>query len=78
MDIDKEHPDEIVKEPKSLTEDEKQRLVSQSSRLVPEYQAKQLETNAKKHWDLFYSKTFVNLSMSSPSVSNLIMFRREE
>ncbi|XP_037035952.1 tRNA N(3)-methylcytidine methyltransferase METTL6 [Bradysia coprophila] len=56
MDIVKECPDKLVKEPKSLSEDEKRMLVTQSSRLVTEYQAKQLETHAQKHWDLFYKR----------------------
>lgn len=59
MDIVEEQPDEIVKEQKFLTEDEKQQLVSQSSRLVPVYQANQLEKNAQKHWDLFYKRNEV-------------------
>lgn len=56
MDIDTDRSDEIVKEPKSLTEDEKQQLVSQASRLVPAYQANQLEKFAQRHWDLFYKR----------------------
>ncbi|KAJ6629256.1 tRNA N(3)-methylcytidine methyltransferase METTL6 [Pseudolycoriella hygida] len=56
MDLTNNFPDEIIKETKSLTEDEKQKLASQSSRLVPEYQANQLEKNAQKHWDLFYKR----------------------
>ncbi len=56
MDIAKEQPDEIIKHPKSLTEDEKLQLISQSSRLVPTHQANQLEKNAQKHWDLFYKR----------------------
>lgn len=60
MDFDKEQPgdepDEIIKVPKNLTDAERQQLVSQSSRLVSEYQANQLEKNAQKHWDLFYKR----------------------
>lgn len=56
MDSDTEQPDEIVKEPKSLSEEEQQQLFTQSSRLVPAYQAIQLEKNAQKHWDLFYKR----------------------
>lgn len=42
--------------PKILSNDERKQLEQQNSRLVPEFKAKQLEENAKKHWDLFYKR----------------------
>lgn len=42
--------------PKCLTEEEKQQLERQNSRLIPEFKAEQLEKNAQKHWDLFYKR----------------------
>lgn len=41
---------------KLLTDDEKQQLEYQNSRLVPEFKANQLELCARKHWDLFYKR----------------------
>ncbi|XP_034951577.1 tRNA N(3)-methylcytidine methyltransferase METTL6 [Chelonus insularis] len=41
---------------KRLTEEEFERMLAQDSRLVSEFQAKQLENEAKKHWDLFYKR----------------------
>lgn len=42
--------------PKALTDDEKSQLEYQNSRLVPEFKAIQLESNARKNWDLFYKR----------------------
>lgn len=41
---------------KALTDEEKQKLEYQNSRLVPEFKANQLELNARKNWDLFYKR----------------------
>lgn len=49
-------PDELILNDKSLTDDEKQQLDAQNSRLVSAFQAVELEKNAKKHWDLFYKR----------------------
>ena len=56
MDLSQETPDEILSEPKKLTEDEQQKLAAQNSRLVPDHKSIQLEKDAKKHWDLFYKR----------------------
>lgn len=47
---------DVTREPKILTDDEKQQLKQQNSRLVPEFKANQLELNARKNWDLFYKR----------------------
>lgn len=39
-----------------LTQEEANKMLAQDSRLVPEFRAKQLENDAKKHWDLFYKR----------------------
>lgn len=41
---------------KQLTAEESSRLKAQDTRLVSDFQAMQLEKNAKKHWDLFYKR----------------------
>lgn len=41
---------------KQLTDDERIQLDKQNSRLVPDFKANQLETNARKHWDIFYKR----------------------
>lgn len=41
---------------KELTDDEKQRLEAQNSRLIPEVKAAKLEREAKRHWDIFYKR----------------------
>lgn len=42
-----------------LTAEEIEKMQAQNSRLVPDFQAMQLEKNAKKHWDLFYKRNEV-------------------
>lgn len=42
--------------PKALTEDEKSKLEYQNTRLVPEFKATRLESDARKNWDLFYKR----------------------
>ncbi|KAG6459707.1 hypothetical protein O3G_MSEX011555 [Manduca sexta] len=41
---------------KELTEEEKQRLEAQNSRIIPESKAAKLEREAKRHWDIFYKR----------------------
>lgn len=41
---------------KTLTDDEKNRLELQNSRLIPEAKAMRLEKDAKRHWDIFYKR----------------------
>ncbi|XP_039765492.1 tRNA N(3)-methylcytidine methyltransferase METTL6 [Pararge aegeria] len=41
---------------KELTDEEKQLLESQNSRIIPYGKAQKLEKEAKKHWDLFYKR----------------------
>ncbi|CAG9575402.1 unnamed protein product [Danaus chrysippus] len=41
---------------KILSEDEKQRLEAQNSRIIPEAKALRLEREAKRHWDIFYKR----------------------
>ncbi|KAK1123130.1 hypothetical protein K0M31_008763 [Melipona bicolor] len=41
---------------KQLTQEEVEKMQAQNSRLVPEFQANELEKNTKKHWDLFYKR----------------------
>lgn len=43
-------------EAKILTEEEREKLEYQNTRLVPDFKANQLEINARKHWDLFYKR----------------------
>ncbi|KAJ0180884.1 hypothetical protein K1T71_002969 [Dendrolimus kikuchii] len=51
-----EGEDIFVHRLKNLTEDEKKRLESQNSRLIPESKAVRLEKDAKRHWDIFYKR----------------------
>lgn len=76
--------DETPSSTKLLTDDEKTQLERQNSRLVPEYKATQLETNARKHWDLFYKRNdtrffrdrhwttreFIELVSSEPAINS--------
>ncbi|XP_055642725.1 tRNA N(3)-methylcytidine methyltransferase METTL6 [Toxorhynchites rutilus septentrionalis] len=41
---------------KILTEEEKLRLTEQNKRMVSDFQARKLESEARKHWDLFYKR----------------------
>ncbi|XP_049859440.1 tRNA N(3)-methylcytidine methyltransferase METTL6 [Schistocerca gregaria] len=41
---------------RTLTADERSKLESQNSRLVPQFLATKLELEAKKNWDLFYKR----------------------
>lgn len=51
-----ENGDVFIHRLKELTDDEKQRLVAQNSRLIPEAKAARLEKDAKRHWDIFYKR----------------------
>lgn len=42
--------------PKSLTEEEKQCLEQQNTRLISDHKSQTLEKNARKYWDLFYKR----------------------
>ena len=42
-----------------LSSEEIRKMKAQDSRLVSEFQAMQIEKNAKKHWDLFYKRNEV-------------------
>lgn len=52
--------DVFVHRLKELTEDEKQRLESHNSRMIPEPKAAKLEREAKRHWDIFYKNNKTN------------------
>jgi methyltransferase-like protein 6 len=46
----------VLSEPPELTEQMKVTLEKQNSRMVSEFQAKKLEAQASKHWNLFYKR----------------------
>lgn len=48
--------DVVTTSAKVLTDDEKIRLEEQNKRMVSDFQARKLETEARKHWDLFYKR----------------------
>lgn len=48
--------DVVTNSVKVLTDDEKLRLEEQNKRMVTDFQAKKLEQEARKHWDLFYKR----------------------
>ena len=48
-----ENGDIFVHRLKDLTDEEKQRLQAQNSRIIPEAKATRLEKEAKRHWDIF-------------------------
>lgn len=67
---------------KELTIEEKQRLESQNSRLVPEAKAAKLEREAKRHWDIFYkrneTKFFRDRHWTTREFQELINFEPDE
>lgn len=67
---------------KELTEEEKQRLESQNSRLIPEAKAAKLERDAKRHWDIFYkrneTKFFRDRHWTTREFQELINFDPEQ
>lgn len=46
----------VLHEPPELTENMKNILEKQNSRMVSEFTANKLETQAAKNWDLFYKR----------------------
>ncbi|KAJ1520555.1 hypothetical protein ONE63_003671 [Megalurothrips usitatus] len=54
--VDREENPLIGHSARTLSEEDRQKLQKQDSRLVSSFQAQQLEKNAKKHWDLFYKR----------------------
>ena len=39
-----------------LTEDDAKQLVKQNSRMISEFKANKLESDARKNWDIFYKR----------------------
>lgn len=56
MDSNDNQEEMVSVDAKILTDEEKQKLEYQNTRLVPEFKANQLELNARKNWDLFYKR----------------------
>lgn len=48
--------DVVTRRAKVLTDEEKVRLEEQNKRMVTDFQARKLEQEARKHWDLFYKR----------------------
>uniref|UniRef100_A0A1B0BW20 tRNA N(3)-methylcytidine methyltransferase n=1 Tax=Glossina palpalis gambiensis TaxID=67801 RepID=A0A1B0BW20_9MUSC len=48
--------DFYINEERTLTSEEKEKLLNQNKRLVSDFQARKLEAEAQKHWDLFYKR----------------------
>lgn len=67
---------------KELTEEEKQRLEQQNSRMITDGKAAKLEREAKKHWDLFYkrneTKFFRDRHWTTREFQELINFDSDE
>lgn len=74
--------DVFVHRLKELTEEEKQRLESQNSRLIPEAKAAKLEREAKRYWDIFYkrneTKFFRDRHWTTREFQELINFEPDE
>jgi len=47
---------DLSTENKILTNEEKEKLEKQNSRVISDFMAKKLDKEAKKHWDLFYKR----------------------
>uniref|UniRef100_A0A1A9WI37 tRNA N(3)-methylcytidine methyltransferase n=1 Tax=Glossina brevipalpis TaxID=37001 RepID=A0A1A9WI37_9MUSC len=45
-----------INDEKTLTSEEKEKLLNQNKRLVSDFKALKLEAEAQKHWDLFYKR----------------------
>ncbi|XP_053601938.1 tRNA N(3)-methylcytidine methyltransferase METTL6 [Plodia interpunctella] len=77
-----ENGDIFVHRIKQLTDEEKQRLESQNSRLIPESKAAKLEKEAKRHWDIFYkrneTKFFRDRHWTTREFQELINFDADE
>ncbi|XP_052758848.1 tRNA N(3)-methylcytidine methyltransferase METTL6 isoform X1 [Galleria mellonella] len=67
---------------KQLTDEEKQRLENQNSRLIPEAKAAKLEREARRHWDIFYkrneTKFFRDRHWTTREFQELINFDPEQ
>lgn len=67
---------------KELTEEEKQRLESQNTRMIPESKAAKLEREAKRHWDIFYkrneTKFFKDRRWTTREFQELINFEPDQ
>ncbi|RVE55223.1 hypothetical protein evm_000121 [Chilo suppressalis] len=67
---------------KKLTDEEKQRLESQNSRLIPDAKAAKLEREAKRNWDIFYkrneTKFFRDRHWTTREFQELINFDPEQ
>ncbi|CAH2989751.1 unnamed protein product [Chilo suppressalis] len=67
---------------KELTDEEKQRLESQNSRLIPDAKAAKLEREAKRNWDIFYkrneTKFFRDRHWTTREFQELINFDPEQ
>ncbi|XP_045761733.1 tRNA N(3)-methylcytidine methyltransferase METTL6 isoform X1 [Maniola jurtina] len=74
--------DVFVHRLKELTEEEKQRLELQNTRIIPEGKASKLEREARKHWDLFYkrneTKFFRDRHWTTREFQELINFDSDE
>ena len=46
----------VLQEPPELTDEIKNILERQNSRMVTDFQAKKIETQAAKNWDMFYKR----------------------
>ncbi|KAI5630813.1 methyltransferase domain-containing protein [Phthorimaea operculella] len=77
-----ENGDVFVHRLKELTEEEKQRLEAQNTRLIPEAKAARLEKEAKRHWDIFYkrneTKFFRDRHWTTREFQELINFDPEQ
>lgn len=67
---------------KELSDDEKQRLQAQNSRIISENKALKLEREARRHWDIFYkrneTKFFRDRHWTTREFQELINFDPEE
>lgn len=74
--------DSFVHRLKELTEEEKKRLESHNSRLIPETKAAKLEREAKRHWDIFYkrneTKFFKDRRWTTREFQELINFEPDQ
>ncbi|CAH0747749.1 unnamed protein product [Diatraea saccharalis] len=74
--------DVFVHRLKELSEEDKKRLESQNSRLIPEAKAAKLEREAKRHWDIFYkrneTKFFRDRHWTTREFQELINFDPQE
>ncbi|XP_073956818.1 tRNA N(3)-cytidine methyltransferase METTL6 [Choristoneura fumiferana] len=80
--METDESDVFVHRLKELTDEEKQRLEAQNSRLIPEAKAQKLEREAKRHWDIFYkrneTKFFRDRHWTTREFQELINFNPEQ